>query len=275
MKAYFFKRMPVWIENDWEQKDIVFTKEKFVPKHYVNQLPKRQIHANIFQMTPGNVYVDNEFPLSSKALRDHHVRRYLYQGCSLLLSSIDLERTYNWKDLFQEYKQELAGIAIDHIVVPKINLKYLTAEMVRYFALQRTPFILVYTSEDLDLDHVKWGWLNQMQSISQIPLACLEHPNSTTLFKFMHKHSLHTLPEIISVHPLSKESLTLTGISPKKGELQIYGDADFNLHVPSNRGNINLQNPYISIIRGNVVKLNQTVYDQKGFGQYFEIMNKP
>ncbi|SET90361.1 hypothetical protein SAMN05421676_110100 [Salinibacillus kushneri] len=271
MKAFYFENMMVHQEGEWKRKKIVFTKNLFLPARSLDWMPNRKIQVNVFKMSPGKVYVDIEFPLNQKSLQDHHVRRYLYQGTSLVISAIDLRPHMDWKRDFHNYSDELSGIAIDYLVVPKVNIKYLTPDMIRYFGLQHVPFILVYAEHPRDLKDIQWGWLNQMQTLVRIPIGCMEHPLSKFMMQELNHFSFQVLPEMISTNPLSKDTLNQTGISRKKGEINLYRDTDFNLYVNRNQKREycrKVQAPYISVIRGNVVKLNQTIYDQKGFGEF-------
>ncbi|QHS22579.1 hypothetical protein GWK91_06285 [Virgibacillus sp. MSP4-1] len=271
MKAFYFENILIQQEDVWKRKKIVFTEDVFLPAHYLDWVPQRKIQADVFKMSPGKIYADVEFPLNHKSLLDHYVRRYLYKGASLLISTLELGRKADWKERYHHYCDELSGIAIDYLVVPKMNIKYLTPEMIRYFGIQKVPFILVYANQIHDLTHIPWGWLNQMQALVNIPIGCIKHPLSDLVIQALAESGFQTLPEVISNTPLSAETLSKTGISNKKGEIKIYNDTDFNLYVNSNQMNHYCQKdqvPYISVIRGNVVKLNQTIYDTQGFGEF-------
>jgi hypothetical protein len=281
VKVYYFEKIKVWSEQGFETQNIYFTKELIVPSHYINWLHKRKIDANGLWLGPGKVMLDLDFPLRDHKTRDHHVRKYLYRGCSLLISILDLERKLNWRSLFHSYVHELKGLAIDYMVVPKVNIKHLTPDMIRFFGLQKVPFILVELTNGNDLDQVKWGWLKQMQMISKIPLACFDHRLSSNLINELNNHQMLAVSNLLSNKPIPKQVLVETGISPKKGEIRMYGDADFNLYEMKRESEFNRvhgfanqyteQYPYISVLKGNVVKLRQTVIDKKGFGDWCKI----
>ncbi|MBB6452213.1 hypothetical protein HNQ94_000658 [Salirhabdus euzebyi] len=276
MKTFYFENLNVYSDERWEKKNIYFTSDLFVPKHYINRLEERKIEVDQFWMSPGKVYVDIEYPLTDQKLQRHHVRQYLYKGCSLIISVFDLRRNMKWKQDFQCYIESLRGIPIDYMVVPKVNVKYLTVDMIRYFGIKKVPFILVDIHKKEDINDIKWGWLRQMQCVMRIPFAYVKSDLSKLLHEKFNEYNLMELSPPITKHPLKNRSLIETGISPKKGEIRIYGDADFNLHLKDQhkwgKGKIKEDlAPYISVIRGNVVKLNQTILEQKDFGNYCQI----
>jgi hypothetical protein len=281
VKVYYFEKIKVLSETGFEKQNIYFTNELIVPSHYLNWFHKRKVDANGLWLGPGKVMLDLDFPLRDRKTRDHHVRKYLYRGCSLLISILELERRLDWRTLFHTYVRELNGLAIDYMVVPQVNIKYLTPDMIRFFGLQKVPFILVYLTNNSDLDQVKWGWLKQMQMTVKTPLACLDQRLSSNLIKEIKNQQLLFVSDLLSNTTIPKQVLIATGISPKKGEIRMYGDADFNLYEMKQHKEINrvhgLRNqptelyPYISVLKGNVVKLRQTVIDKKGFGDWCKI----
>lgn len=279
MKAYFMKDIWIWDDGQWLMKDLLFTENKFYPVWFKSQLHPREIKTDYFVATPGKVYVDLEFSLLNQERRMMHARRYLFRGASLVIVVYDLPvESLEWRSAFQCCIQELSQLPVDYMVVPKLNVKHLKPEIIRYFSLQKSPFILVYIDSPDELK-MKWEWIYQEQKLFRIPLAVMKSEQQKMLKQFLADHDFLMLPDELSHLPLSKQSLRLAGIGPRKGEIYHNGATDFNLYNMEYRQSSDKEEmeffhdmlPFITFIRGNMIKLNQTVNDQKGFGQHMQI----
>ncbi len=273
MKVFYFEEAEIWGENISNTKNIYFTKEIFVPKHYTGRYPSRKISINPFFITAGHVYVDTDYPLQNNRLRSQYVRKYMYKGATLVITRFQIKNNhFDWRRDFHQYVRSLQGLAIDYMVVPQMHISYLTVDMVRFFGIMKVPFILVECNRFQKLSNFHIQWLRHIQSLVPIPLAVLKGEGDWFL-EHLKESQVIVLKHPISSLPLQKEDLKLTGISPKKGEITNYGDTDFNLYVKNNKkekSNID-EYPYISVMRGNMIKLNQTVMDKRGLGQYCTI----
>ncbi|MCP8616693.1 hypothetical protein [Salirhabdus salicampi] len=277
MKAFYFQNMDMYDDwNGWQQKTVYFMDGRFVPVQHIRSKSIKKIDTKErFIMTPGKVYVDVEYPLSDDRRRNHHVRRYLYQGCSLIISLLPIQTKRDYMIAYNQYVKSLRNLALDYMVAPKVHIRNLTPDMIRFFGIQKSPFICLEYNHMQDLKKIKWDWMRQMQALVQIPFATLTPPHDP-LRVMLENDSFRLVDQPISSTPLMKNTLNATGISPKKGEISIYGDADFNLYMKSNcqkhsASNLYKQIPYISVIRGNVVKLQYNLQDQSMFGKHYVI----
>ncbi len=280
VKAYSFLNIQVVENNDFVIRDVHFTKDLFIPDHYLARCRVRKLNAEPFILSPGKVFIDIEHPLGNQSLRDHFVRQYVHKGATLLITQFQIRRQLTWKSEFQRYVTSLKGLAIDYMVAPKIDIKYLSNDMIRYFGLQKVPFIIVELTDAKDVSKLKFGWIKQMQVMTKIPLAVMENKNGKLLYQMFKQNDILICDQRITKKPLRRDVLIQTGISPKKGEIRIYGDSDFNLYLQKDifKNHLSLQsllegeaNPYISVIRGKVIKLNKTILDQRGFGEQNQI----
>lgn len=279
MKAYYWDQVLVWNQESWVKKDLLFGQERFYPPSFKHHFTIREITSSHFFLTPGKVYTDLEFPFSDQKKRFMHARRYLYRGASLVIAIYPLPVEKNiWKWHFQQYIQALSDIPIDYTVVPKINIKFLTQEMIRFFSLQKIPFIAVWADSEEDLPE-KWEWLYQEQKLFRIPFAVFQDESQDMLKAFLKDCQFLLLSDDLSFFPLSRSSLIQTGIAPRKGDLNPNGLTDFNLyemkykHIETDSDKVFFHkiSPFITIMRGNMIKLKQTVDDRKGAGQFFKI----
>ncbi|WP_077621740.1 hypothetical protein [Sediminibacillus massiliensis] len=283
MEVYCFYSDLIYEEENWQSKCIHVEDGRFVRSHKVNPV---EMVVDGFWIGPGKVYVDMEEPVYFQANSKETVKSYIDRGCTLLLCQLPVYSSQHFKRKFYQFKEKLAYLPIDYMIVPRIPLPYLKTEQIRFFGRKRLPFIIVELATEKELWKVKWEWIQQAQSLSGIHLFFTMENNQAP-----DKHVLHAWKHVvdsflisssyeeISHLPLPKKLLRITGISPYKGELLPQGSADYNLFpidkFPSidepEKFRYHKASPVVTVAGGKVVMANQQVEPEIGRGYYQKV----
>lgn len=283
MKAYYIQADKSFVRNNWEPLHLGVQNERWCKRLDMGK-DVMELVTEPFWIGPGKTYVDLEYPLYNAPYRTALLRRYIYRGCTLIITQLPIESKLHMKDKWESYKQNLKGMAIDYMIAPRISLKRLDPEMIRYFGRRKVPFILVEVEDEQSLLSKKWDWINQAQGHSFLPISPLftnpvTKQNSQKVWnQIIDAYEIRTLPEFLNELPLSVGNLYASGISPFKGELRSKGEADYNLFRNDDR-QIEAPDqmfyhraiPYVTVLRGKVIRAHVEMNDEKGYGRYKSI----
>ncbi|WP_407268692.1 hypothetical protein [Radiobacillus sp. PE A8.2] len=235
MGVYYFYSDYIYNEGTWRSSYVSVEGEKFV-RNINRKKSAWEMDVSSFWIGPGKVYVDVEEPLYDLVDIEHTGKKYMYRGCTLLISQFPIKHSLHYKQPFINFKKKLSSLSIDYMVVPRIPLSVLRTEHIRYFGRVKVPFIIVEARSIDEMLQIKWEWMEAAQSFSGIPIVCTHAPSRKPQKEVIEVwenicdyYKIHTLNEPITEFPLSNESLRLAGISPFKGEYFHQGYADYNL----------------------------------------------
>ncbi|KGP73052.1 hypothetical protein [Pontibacillus yanchengensis] len=280
MEAYSIHSKQTMIRGEWSTLSIGVKDGKWCEKR---KLKKQtfQMNTDMLWMSPGKVYVDIEFPLYKVDYLTPLVRRFIYKGCTCIISQVPIPSKREMKELYLDYINELEGLAIDYMVVPRIPLTQLDASVIRFFGLQKAPFIIVEVSNKEEFYSKSWQWITQAQHPSFIPIVPVFQIAGETIsysewLKIAKQFGVRTLPKPLDEKPLSIENLRVTGISPFKGEFIHLGDADYNLYSIHPSEEIEALDqmfyhkaiPYVTVLRGNILRAKLELDDYSGYGKH-------
>lgn len=283
MEAYCIQATKSLIRNEWKPLELAVQNGRWCECSSIDKRTMKLV-SDPFWIGPGKVYVDLEFPLFDTPYRDALLRRYIYRGCTLLITQLPISSKNQMKTHWDAYKKELEDVAIDYMIAPRIDLHRLCPEVVRYFGRQKAPFILVEVGDEKSLKATKWEWIDQAQSQSFIPIVPVFTNPATEkdLLKFwdqiMTVYNIKTLPDILNELPLSVANLYAAGIAPFKGEIRTNADCDYNLFL-NNERQIEATDqmfyhkaiPYVTVLRGKVIRAHVEMNDDKGYGRFKNI----
>ncbi|MYL32754.1 hypothetical protein GLW08_17575 [Pontibacillus yanchengensis] len=283
MKAYSIHSKQSLIRSEWSEVSIGVQNGKWCAMRDLNK-HTCQMNTDSLWMSPGKVYVDLEFPLYKVDYLAPLVRRFIYRGCTCIVTQVPIYSKREMKETYFAYIDELEGIAIDYMVVPRIPLIQLDASVIRFFGLQKVPFIIVEVTHKEDLLSKSWQWIAQAQHPSFIPIVPVYQFDEDTVtykdwLKIAKQFGVRTLPKPLDEKPLSIENLRVTGISPFKGEFIHLGDADYNLYSIQQTKEIEAPDqmfyhkaiPYVTVLRGHILRAKLELNDYSGCGTHRSI----
>ncbi|MFC0523161.1 hypothetical protein ACFFGV_06065 [Pontibacillus salicampi] len=282
MKAYYIHSHRSLVKRTWLPLHIGVEGEKWC-NPFSQLTTTMELNTVPFWVSPGKVYVDVEFPLYRTEYFIPIVRRYLYRGCTTLIVQVPIITEKNLQQTFYSHLEQLDGIALDYMAVPRVSLTKLSTSMVLFFGRHKIPFIIVEVTDKKQLLEKEWQWIAQAQHPSFIPIVPVFSFNDSSSFSYkewltlMEEHQVRTLPSPITEEPLSLENLKATGIFPTKGEFIYQGDADYNIYPAYEQqeqieGNEQMfyhkAIPYVTVIRGQVIRAHLELDDYNGYGKY-------
>ncbi|KGX84090.1 hypothetical protein [Pontibacillus marinus] len=283
MEAYCINTTNSLVRNQWKPLQLAVRDGKWCETSTLEHQTKNLV-IDPFWIGPGKIYIDLEFPLYDAPYRTALLRRYIYRGCTMIITQLPIRSKKQMKVMWEQYKQDLELMAIDYMVAPRISLHRIDSEVVRYFGRQKAPFIIAEVTDENSLNITKWEWLGQAQGSSFIPIVpvfpnpATEKNLKKTWDQIMTAYSIRTLPDPLNELPLSVGNLYAAGISPFKGDIRTLGDADYNLYINDER-QIEAPDqmfyhraiPYVTVLRGKVIRAHVEMNDEKGYGRLTDI----
>ncbi|WP_028783028.1 hypothetical protein [Thalassobacillus devorans] len=284
MGAYYFYQR-TWHKDEWMNKEVLVEEDRFVRRFLAASHPM-ELNVDAFHITPGYVMVDVATPLYPSADKMTLSFDYLKRGCTLLIVQLPIKTSHLFKEKYESFCRMLAGLPLDYMITPVVAPRLLTPAMVRFFGMQKVPFILFEGTDEKVYEEVAWEWLAQAQSYSRTPIAPLvspqkeNHPKVYTEWNKIVEHcDMITLQDPVTDLPLTSKNLRRAGIYPYKGELVPGGQADFNMHL--HNGDTLIDDPAeisyygsvpdITIKDGNVIQIHQQILNEKVTGMHRKV----
>ncbi|WP_186577797.1 hypothetical protein [Aquibacillus kalidii] len=286
MGDYFFYSDFIYDNGEWTSKCLQIQEGKFT-RFLSSKSTVRELNVEQFWVGPGKVYVDLEEPVFNQVDMETTVSKYIYRGCTLLLCQFPLKSRRNFKNRFLQFKNKLARLPLDYMIVPRIPISLLHPDQIRFFGRRKVPFIILELDNIDDLLNVKWEWIEQAQSFTGIPIIYDSSKINTKMLKELkslwkwigNKFQMQLLDDGVTTLPLPKETLRKTGISPFKGEFIENSAADYNLFpiekVPSIDDEPDFRYhkaiPVVTVMNGTVLRSNHLIEGEIGDGSYQKI----
>lgn len=278
MEAYCVKASHYMNGDSWGELEIGIKEGKWCsPKKLLRNT--MNLHVDPLWISPGKVYVDFQFPLYQSPYQTSLLRRYIYRGCTLLITQLPIKSKKQMKTCWQRYKKSLESLAIDYMIAPRVPIHILDDSLIRYFSRLKVPFILFEVNTEEELYQKKWQWLSQAQNPFSTPIVpVFQKEDMYSLWtKFVDTFQIKSLPLPLNEYPLPIENLKITGIFPFKGDVISLGDADYNLYKMDEEIEAPDQMfyhkaiPYVTVLRGKIIRAHVEMNDVKGYGDYYHV----
>lgn len=257
--------------------------------HYGRSLKQYQgmrMKASDYIMTPGHVYLDFQL-VNSKNLEDYKSKlvKLVTKGCTTVLVPCEISYESEFENKVRAARHSMINSTIDFVIGIRIAAEKLTPSIIRLCKRHKIPYILADVNEDTNIHCIPWGWIREAQFQFQIPIYPLWNIGDKKELKIRkqiweEKAILHNITTYlnfpIDFRPVPKVIRQQIGIYPKKGELLIGNDLDYNLYAfPLEEPEVEEKNkldydkiePLITVHKGKVLKVNGKVNFFPGFGQ--------
>lgn len=242
-----------------------------------------RMNFSSYVMTPGHVMIVDELPpMAFHDFKNHITDHYLSQGCTTLLSVFTIQHEREFKQKLKLAKSYLFNSPIDYYFAIRVPIEKLTPSLVRMCKRHKLPAVFLEISDGNSLGNVAWGWIKE--ALYQFPVTfipCLRKvADSSKQIKKAWKTIMkeERLPHLIECpeagKALKKEMLMMLGIYPKKGDLRVGGELNYNLFVyPEDRIVETIEDldydshiPEITVHRGIILKAGEAISFRPGFG---------
>lgn len=243
------------------------------------------LNLNSFNMEPGSiVYSDDFFSLTSLTEKKKYYISLLKKGVTTIAVSYKVSSVNNLLYGLKKARHELINCPIDFIIGIKVDIKYLTPVLIRKSNRLKIPFIIVEMNSETFNHDIAWEWIrneNFPRPICFIP-EWKDHDDQKNRDRFKQVKKWDTFTQQLNLHSttrlddfLSVKQLKAIGVYPKKGILNHGSDLDYKLiyrnemlEVEETTNTIYDSNhPNIVVLRGQLMKVNDTIYYRPGFGR--------
>lgn len=211
-----------------------------------------------------------------------HITELISKGCTTVIVYSEIPYVSQFSACMKRTRHNMINSSIDYVIGIKIKSHLLTPLLIRKCRKEKVPIILVEIDTIEELEKIIWERIREAMYHYQILIiprlrrkqnALLQNHLAESVRKFlMNKKILTYLPFPDAHVEFDKNLCKILGLYPRKGELLVGSDVDYNLFRESERNN--LSRPNVVVLRGKVLKANDTIHYQPGYGQEV-IINVP
>ncbi|WP_017755570.1 hypothetical protein [Calidifontibacillus oryziterrae] len=244
-----------------------------------------QMNVSSYFMTPGYVFCDFQLSsISSLQQFKDRLKHLIKKGCTTIIIPWRIHYESEFQKKIKQARHAMINSTLDYVIGVHLSVEKLTPTIVRLCKRNKVPFIVVDIPQSANIYSIPWGWLREAQYQYQIPIYPLWVGTDDKIVKeqrdlWEKSASLNRIPTYIhfpkSETPLSKVILKQIGLYPRKGELLIGNDLDYNLFIygeehekveDCNKLDYDKSNPIITVHKGRLLRVQDEMNYFPGFG---------
>lgn len=201
-----------------------------------------RMNAEPYIMTPTFVLFDSlenfkNFHFEEK--KNYILRNYIMQGCTTLLTYVDIKYENEVSSKIKSTKMELINSPIDYLIGIKVPLRLLTPSLIRKCKKEKVPAIFIEFNELDDLAIIPWGWIREAMFPFNSPLIPFftesdQRKSKKLLFEWnnmmMTQKINHIDAPLVDMIPLPLKVLSKLGVFPLKSSILQGGEVSYNLY---------------------------------------------
>jgi hypothetical protein len=250
-----------------------------------------RMNADPYIMTPTYCILDTKIPIKStfQELREYMTTHYLLNGCTTLLTFVNISYEHELEEKVKEIKTALINSPIDFIIGIKIPLHLISQSFIRKCKKEKISAIFVEIMDPDKLEDIPWGWIKDTlfpYNCPMIPVisSSVKKEHKTVLAKWKHVMEKEKIPaineELKENIPLSVSVLNKIGIYPRKASLMHGTELSYNLYLKErellNVDEVSLFHYHIdrlvvTVHRGKVLRAGTEVLFKPGNGEYVKV----
>ncbi|WP_102345784.1 hypothetical protein [Bacillus sp. Marseille-P3661] len=256
----------------------------------LKQYKGMRMDASSYFMTSGQIINDLDLLTIANSFEyRNRIKKLIQKGCTTILTSFYMAYEEGFKQKLDYANHCMINSTLDYEIGLQLPVEKLTPTMIRLCKKHKIPFILVDISDHTNLYYVPWGWIREAMYLYNVPI----YPLWKTENKKIYKEQKQLWEEICTINkipthlnfptdlsPIPKTILKQIGLYPKKGELLIGNDLDYNLYsFPSidskveekDKLDYDKQEPIITVHKGRIMKVMDTVNYFPGYGEKLKV----
>lgn len=261
--------------------------------HYGKSLKQYQgmrMNVSTYFMTPGHVIADFTI-VNYENLADYKNRQLelIKKGCTTLLAPCNIPYEKEFEKKIRAARHAMINSTIDYVLGVRMPAEKINPSTIRLCKRHKLPYILADISEHTNIYSIPWGWIRDAQFQYQIPIYPLWNIEDVKILKMQKEiweylttsnHIPTHLHFPIDASPLSKVIREQIGVYPKKGELFIGNDLDYNLYLyplevskveESDQLDYDKIDSVITVHKGRLLKADSQVNFFPGFGKELKV----
>lgn len=257
--------------------------------HFGSSLRKykgMRMNVSTYFMTPGHTFIDFELPVCEN-LKDYKNRliELISKGCTTVLAPSYIPYEIDFEKSIRQARHRMINSTIDFVIGVHMHAEKITPSAIRLCKRHKLPYIIAEINEQTEIHSIPWGWVRDAEFLFQVPIYPLWKIENEKVLKMQmdtweYVTSLHKIPTYlqfpIESRPLPKVIQKQIGLYPKKGELLIGNDLDYNLYEYSsfeskvdetNKLDYDKIDPIITVHKGRLLKIKDETNFFPGFGE--------
>lgn len=261
--------------------------------HFGKSLKKYQgmrMNVSTYFMTPGHTFIDFELA-DCDHLSDYKKRliNLISKGCTTVLAPCSISYELDFEKTIRRARHRMINSTIDFIIGVHMPAEKITPSIVRLCKRHKLPYIIAEISEHTNIHSIPWGWIRDAEFGFQVPIYPLWKIEDEKILKMQmdiweYVTTLHKIPTYlqfpIDLRPMPKVIRKQIGLYPKKGELLIGNDLDYNLYQyheyvskveDTTQLDYDKMEPIITVHKGRLLKTSFETNFFPGFGEEFII----
>ncbi|MGE6258831.1 hypothetical protein ACQKCU_13155 [Heyndrickxia sporothermodurans] len=283
---YIIDQANVYSEEKQEYKKIsFFIKNNIV--HSVRPLYSKtrliKMDVSPFVMTPTHVMLDTNIPCESfQSLKQYSIKNYLLKGCHTIITPFSIQYESQFDEELHRKRIALLNSPVDYVIALKAPIEKITPQMIRKCKKEKIAIILLEIKDIHSIQQIAWSWIREaMFPYNPILVPIISDYDASKKKVILKKWNEildqdkvpRTIEEIHEKRPISIKNLKKFGLYPKRGDLNIGGEINYNLYFKNKK--VAEQNPIhydsdrlaIMIHKGRVTTtIGQAVF-RPGFGE--------
>lgn len=261
--------------------------------HYGKTLKRYKslrINVSSYFMTPGHIFCEYELSQTSNLpIYKERLQTLIKKGCTTVIVPCNIRYESEFQQKIKEARHSMINSTIDYVIGVHLPLEKLTPTTIRLCKRYNLPFIIVDVYEHDNIFSVPWGWLREAQYQYQVPIYPIWKSEDQKVVRqqmddWQDATSANHIPTYMNFPtnqiPLSKVVLKQIGLYPKKGELLIGNDIDYNLYIyrdselgvdEKNKLDYHKINPIITVHKGRLLRVEDEMNFYPGFGEELKV----
>jgi hypothetical protein len=232
---HIVKKTSLLIKNN----KIYSMRELFTRNHYL------RMNVNDFIMTPTHVMLDIESsPSSFQKTKQYFTENFLLKGCTTIITAFSIQFENQFEEELRQKRTTLLNSPLDYIIGVKISLEKLSTSLIRQCKKNKIPIIFVEIDESRSLSEKPWGWIREAMFPYNpviVPIIGDKQKQSKKNLQKMWNEVLskekipHVFDEMPEKTPIALKNLKKFGLYPKRGDLSIGSEINYNLYFKADK----------------------------------------
>lgn len=284
---YIIEKANIEIENTKKNTSLLIKdnkiysmKDSFKRNNYI------RMNLSEFIMTPNHVMLDlNAPPSNFQEMKQYFTENFLLKGTGTIISAFSIQFENQFEEELRKKRTSLINSPIDFVIAVKLPLEKLSTTIIRKCKRNKIPVIFVELKTIEDLYKKPWGWIKEAMfpyNPVLVPIFSTDQKAKKNLLKIwneiLDKEKIsHTFDEIPEKTPIDLKNLKKFGVYPKRGDLSIGSEINYNLYFKADkvdeRGQIHYDKDKLAVmvLKGLItISCHEVIY-RPGFGEELKI----
>ncbi|MGV3465788.1 MAG: hypothetical protein ACO1OT_10900 [Heyndrickxia sp.] len=213
-------------------------KDSFKRNNYV------RMNLSEFIMTPTHVMLDlNPLPSGFQEMKKYITENFLLKGTGTIINTFTIQFENQFEDELRKKRTSFLNSPIDYVIAARLPLEKLSTTIIRKCKRNKIPIIFVELKNIEDLYQKPWGWIKESMfpyNPVLVPIFSAGQKTKKNVLKIwneiLDKEKIsHVFDEIPEKTPIEVKYLKKFGVYPKRGDLSIGSEINYNLYFKADK----------------------------------------